>query len=55
MKLLIAGYIGTALAGLLIAWFVMLLAGDVYPISYKQSLHTLFIVYIVTAFVRKAD
>jgi CDP-diglyceride synthetase len=50
----LAGFIGVAVATLLIAWFVMLLAGDVYPISYKQSLHTLCIVYLVTAFVREA-
>ena len=59
MKLFIAkhigGVIGAALAVLIVAWFVMLLAGAVYPVSYKQSLHTLSIVYIVTALLRKTD
>jgi hypothetical protein len=51
----VAGFIGTALAVLLVSWFVMLLAGAVYPVSYEQSLHTLSILYIVTALLRKAD
>lgn len=55
MKVLMAGYLGAALAIVIIAWFVMLLAGDVYPISYQQSLHTLCILYIVTNLLRKAD
>jgi hypothetical protein len=54
MKLL-TSLIGAALAVLVMAWVVMLLAGDVYPVSYKQSLHTLSILYIVTALLRKAD
>ena len=54
MKLL-TGFIGAALAILLVAWFVMLLAGAVYPVSYEQSLHTLSILYIVTALLRKAE
>jgi CDP-diglyceride synthetase len=51
----LTGFIGAALAVLLVAWFVMLLAGAVYPVSYEQSLHTLSILYIVTALLRKAD
>jgi hypothetical protein len=54
MKLL-TGFIGAALAVLFVAWCVMLLAGAVYPVSYEQSLHTLSILYIVTALLRKAD
>ena len=59
MKLFIAqhigGIIGGALAVLVMAWFVMLLAGAIYPVSYKQTLHTLSILYLVTALLRKAD
>jgi hypothetical protein len=51
----ITALLGAALAVLVVAWVVMLLAGAVYPVSYKQSLHTLSILYIVTALLRKAD
>jgi hypothetical protein len=51
----LTGFIGAALAVLVVAWFVMLLAGDIYPISYKETLHGLSIVYVVTALLRKAD
>jgi hypothetical protein len=51
----ITALLGAALAVLVVAWFVMLLAGAIYPVSYKQSLHTLSILYIVTALLRKAD
>jgi hypothetical protein len=47
--------LGGVLAVLVVSWFVMLLAGAVYPVSYEQSLHTLSILYIVTALLRKAD
>lgn len=51
----VSGFIGAALGVLAVAWFVMLLAGDIYPISYKESLHGLSILYVVTALLRKAD
>jgi hypothetical protein len=51
----ITALFGAALAVLLVAWFVMLLAGAVYPVSYQQSLHTLSILYIVTALLRKEN
>jgi hypothetical protein len=51
----ITALLGGVLAVLVVAWFVMLLAGAVYPVSYEQSLHTLSILYIVTALLRKAD
>lgn len=54
MKLL-TSLIGAALAVLVVAWVVMLLAGSVYPVSYEQSLHTLSILYIVTALLRKEN
>ena len=44
-----------ALAVLTVSWVVMLLAGAVYPVSYEQSLHTLSILYIVTALLRKEN
>ena len=49
----LSGFIGAITSLMLIAWFVMLLAGDVYAISYSQSLHTLCILFIVTALLRK--
>ena len=51
----VSGFINAALGVLVVAWFVMLLAGDIYPISYKESLHGLSILYVVTALLRKAD
>lgn len=51
----VSGFISAALGVLFIAWAVMLLAGDIYPISYKESLHGLSILYVVTALLRKAD
>jgi hypothetical protein len=44
-----------ALAVLIVSWVVMLLAGAVYSVSYEQSLHTLSILYIVTALLRKEN
>lgn len=51
----ITALLGAVFAVLVIAWIVMLLAGAVYPVSYEQSLHTLSILYIVTALLRKAE
>ena len=51
----ITALLGAVFAVLVISWVVMLLAGAIYPVSYEQSLHTLSILYIVTALLRKAD
>jgi len=51
----LTGFISAAIGVLAVAWFVMLLAGDIYALSYKETLHGLSILYVVTALLRKAD
>jgi hypothetical protein len=54
MKALFVGLIGTALLTLSLAFVVMLLAGDIYPISYVQSIHIMLIAYVLAVFTREA-
>ena len=54
MKALLVGFIGTALLTASLAFIVMLLAGDVYPISYAQSIHIMLIAYVLSVFTREA-
>jgi hypothetical protein len=54
MKKLFVGVIGTALLTLSLAFIVMLLAGDIYPLSYAQSIHIMLIAYVLAVFTREA-
>ena len=54
MRALITGLIGTALLTTSLAFVVMLLAGDVYPISYVQAIHIMLIAYVLAVFTREA-
>ena len=54
MRALFIGFIGTALLTLSLAFIVMLLAGDVYPISYVQAIHIMLIAYVLAVFTREA-
>lgn len=51
----LASLLGGALAVLTVSWFVMLLAGSIYALSYKQTLSALCILYLLAALLRKAD
>ena len=54
MKALLKGVIGTALLTLSLAFVVMLLAGDLYPLSYAQSINIMLIAYVLAVFTREA-
>ena len=54
MKALLVGLVSTALLTASLAFIVMLLAGDVYPLSYAQAIHIMLIAYVLAVFTREA-